>query len=341
MPPRCTAAVWPSQLAIAALQPDLILLSTPHGLALHRSAAVYQPLIDTTAQGTCEWKQQWTEYGVKVRLDGQRSGELLSFLQRRRREGEGEEEERVAVEGLISFAGLSTPLRWGETVPLYFALHDLISSASSASTPTTPLRFLDASAATFPPVVVLSQPRVGLTAEDRATFRIEQRKLLPRLGADLRHYLDSLPLRSLLVVSGDLAHTHAWSSDERQLPAIYTPDKSAWATFPQHGTAEAETYDEAVQRWMTGDAAHSRHESWVPDSDIICRQAGDVEEKGMSCGYTGLLTLQGVLGADKIAEVSDEGTVQSDWLLSDFAMYCPSYYGMASAMWTRRDETTT
>ena len=332
---------------IAALRPDLILLSTPHGLALHRSAAVYQPLIETVAQGSCEWKEQWTEYGVKVRLDGQRSGELLTFLQRRRREGEGEEEERVRAEGLTAFAGLSTPLRWGETVPLYFALHHLLSTSSSVPPPPStaaaaaaagPLRFLDASSAAFPGVVVLSQPRVGLTAEDRASFRIDQRKLLPRLGADLRHYLDSLPLRSLLVVSGDLAHTHRWSSDETVLPALYTPDKTAWTTFPQHGTTEADTYDEAVQRWMTGDGASARHESWVPDSDIICRQAGDVEEKGMSCGYTGLLTLQGVLGAEKVADVSSAATVESDWLMSDFCLMCPSYYGMASAMWTRRDK---
>ena len=305
---------------------------------------MYQPLIDTTARGTCEWKEQWTEYGVKVRLDGKRSGELLSFLQRKRREGEGEEEERVAVEGLISFAGLSTPLRWGETVPLYFALHDLVSTTSSASSaPDTiaPSRFLDASLAAFPPVVILSQPRVGLTAEDRAMFRLEQRKLLPRLGDDLRRYLDSLPLRSLLVVSGDLAHTHAWSSDERLLPAVYTPDQSAWSTFPQHGAPEANAYDDAVRRWMTGDGASERHEGWAPDSDILCRQAGDAEEKGISCGYTGLLTLQGVLGADKVAEAGDAAAVESEWLLSDFAMQCPCYYGMATAMWTRRDRAVT
>ena len=327
---------------IAALKPDLILLSTPHGLSMHRSAAVYQPYIVATAQGTCEWKEQWTEYGVKVRLDGQRSGELLEFLQRKRREGEGEEEERVRVEGLVSFAGLSTPLRWGETVPLYFALHDLVSAASTASPPAAaPSRLLDATAAALPSVVVLSQPRVGLTAQDRASFRIEQRKMLPRLGADLRHFLDTLPLRSLLVVSGDLAHTHKWSSDETQLPAIYTPDKTAWTTFPQHGTPEADAYDQAVHRWMTGDGASTRHERWVPDSDLICRQAGDVEEKGMSCGYTGLLTLQGVLGAETIADESSAATVDSDWLLSDFALQCPCYYGMASAMWTRRDKAAT
>ena len=333
---------------IAQLKPDLILLSTPHGLSLHRSAAIYQPYIDSTAQGTCEWKEQWTEYGVKVRLNGQRSGELLSFLQRRRVEGEGDEEERVRVEGLISFAGLSTPLRWGEAVPLYFALHDLVATSRtsptqppSAAAVTEPIRHLDAASAAFPAVVMLSQPRVGLTAEDRATFRIEQRKLLPRLGADLRHYLDALPLRSLLVVSGDLAHTHKWSSDEKQLPTIYMPDKTAWATFPQHGTQEADTYDDAVQRWITGEGASARHERWVPDSDIICRQAGDVEEKGMSCGYTGLLTLQGVLGAETVADVSDANTVESDWLLSDFSLHCPCYYGMATAMWTRREKVAT
>jgi hypothetical protein len=339
---------------IAALAPSLLILSTPHGLSLHQSAAVYQPYIPNAwAEGSCEWKQQWADFGVKVRLDGDESGRLLEHLRAKRDEGASQgdnEAERLPVQALVSFAGLSTPLRWGEAVPLHIALHDIVrqqqqqttAAASSASAP--PLRFLDAAASSScPSVVILSQPRLGLTAAERAAFRPRLPQLLFNLGRDLREYLTSASHlqqhRIVVIISGDLAHCHPWGDNT---PAIYTPDPSAFATFPREGRPEAELFDAAVRRWITGGG---KAEQWRLDRAIIADEAGGVEERALSCGYTGLLMLQGLMDGDTLsmadagnrdsnAAAAAAGGSVSDWLLSDLTLQLPSYYAMMSAMFT-------
>ena len=248
------------------------------------------------------------------------------------------------MEGLVSFAGLSTPLRWGETVPLYFALHALAhsrqhpptptsSTPPSSSPPPTPLRFLDCASEFFPPVVILSQPRLGLTPEARATFRPLVPSLLISLGRDLRSFIESLPHRTVLIVSGDLAHTHAWPEG---MGEEFLPDPSSTNVFPREGRAEAAVYDEEVGRWMTG--GKGGEGVWELEEEGIARRAGGVEEKAISCGWTGLLTMQGVMEKESICmEGKGVGAGQTDWVLSDFCLQRPTYYAMACALFSRNE----
>ena len=316
--------------SIASLAPTLIILSTPHGLALQQSAAIYQPYVARpTAQGSCEWKEQWKEYGVRVRIDGDVSGRLLEELMLLRR---GWPDDRLNVEALVSFAGLSTPLRWGEAVPLYFALHDLVARQRGGGAQST-VPFVDALSASAPPVVILSQPRLGLTAEQRTEFRKEAFDKLQHLGSDLRNFIDQLPHRTLLVVSGDLAHAHPWPS----LPDVYLPDPSSFNVFPREGRKQAETYDALVGHWMTGGREQSGEAGrWWLDEDTI-RRAWDVEEAAISCGSTGLLTMHAVMVGESVAWAGKDGSDTAEWVLSDYSRETPSYYAMATALFTSNE----
>jgi aromatic ring-opening dioxygenase LigB subunit len=126
---------------IAQLNPDLLILLTPHGLNLHHAFNIYQPGVsDGRASGTAEWNHEWTNYSVDVELDGDTSRDLHSYLK----------QHLTNVEGMLAFGGLSAPLRWGEVVPLYFALHHWNTR--------------DASIGRRPPkVVLIAQPARGVT----------------------------------------------------------------------------------------------------------------------------------------------------------------------------------
>ena len=232
-------------------------------------------------------------------------------------------------------------------MPLHIALHAILSQQTRTQPPTpsvsaAPLRFLDAAAASSscPRVVILSQPRLGLTAAERAAFRPRLPQLLFNLGRDVREYLTSAPHlqqeRIVLVVSGDLAHCHAWGDGT---PDVYKPDPSAFATFPREGRAEAALFDAVVRRWMTGGGQAGQ---WRLDRAVIAEEAGGLEEAALSCGYTGLLMLQGLLDGDTLAMAEaakgDFSTAAlagsssgSDWLLSDFTLQLPTYYAMMTA----------
>ncbi len=73
--------------SIAALQPDLIVLSTPHGVGMCSTIGVYQPSASsasklTAACGTADWNGEWTEYGVECAIDSLSAHSLLTHFHR-------------------------------------------------------------------------------------------------------------------------------------------------------------------------------------------------------------------------------------------------------------------
>jgi len=135
---------------IAELNPDLIILLTPHGINLHQVINIYQPgESNSKASGNAEWNNNWTDYSVDVSLDGKISRDLYLYLKQR----------LPKVEGMLSFGGLSTPLRWGEVVPLYFALHQLaLKRETNAS------RLKHISIQSQPKIIIIAQPAKGTTS---------------------------------------------------------------------------------------------------------------------------------------------------------------------------------
>jgi len=135
---------------IAEINPDLLILLTPHGINLHQAFNIYQPGVSNSkAIGNAEWNNQWTDYSVDVNLDGEISQDLYSYLKQR----------LARVEGMLSFAGLSAPLRWGEVVPLYFALHKL---ALKTQINTSSVKHI--SIQSRPKVIIIAQPMKGTTS---------------------------------------------------------------------------------------------------------------------------------------------------------------------------------
>ena len=93
---------------IEALQPEIIFLSTPHGLALEKSFGIYK---NETASGTAEWNDGYKEFAVSLKLRPKLASNLLDYLKRKNND----------VQGITSYtASAPIPLRWGEVVPTWF-----------------------------------------------------------------------------------------------------------------------------------------------------------------------------------------------------------------------------
>eukprot|EP01065_Artemidia_motanka_P019399 TRINITY_DN23030_c0_g1_i1.p1 TRINITY_DN23030_c0_g1~~TRINITY_DN23030_c0_g1_i1.p1 ORF type:complete len:307 (+),score=53.92 TRINITY_DN23030_c0_g1_i1:67-987(+) len=122
---------------------------------------------------------------------------------------------------------------------------------------------------------------------------------LLRLGGRLWRALESRDDRVAVVISSDLAHTHLASG-----PYGYCPC--------------AEPYDQAVGRWARD-----------MDAAALLRDAAQEQLRGaMSCGFTGMVMLQGLIAAAQTTDVH--------WSSHMYADYHPTYYGMMVASWQRQ-----
>ncbi|XP_002736211.1 protein TTE1956-like [Saccoglossus kowalevskii] len=241
---------------ISQLRPDVIFLSTPHGISSLTDFLFY---LNTNAYGVAETDNCDCPpccYNVTADLDFTLSQHILSELK----------DNSMNVSGIVGYGppGNSEvfPLRWGEVVPLYFAL-------KSHSTE----------------VVILSHPSRRYNHSD------EMIPELLSLGSFLYQTLNRIDQTVAVVISADLAHTH-----DKNGPYGYSPD--------------AEPFDKACGRWATT----------LNEGDILDIAAKYVNN-ALSCGYTGLVMLHGLLRSADL----------STWQPHLYANYHPSYYGMMVA----------
>lgn len=177
---------------------------------------------------------------------------------------------------------------------------------------------------------------VSTLDKERDSYRQEQSAILMEFGRSIRRWCDQSSQRILLVISGDQAHTHAWSA---QLPPIYQPDPSAFSRFPQSGIVQANRFDEIIENWMTGNNCITDNKLYRMDEKLLIDEAGALEKVALSCGYTGSLTMQGVLESDLIqnrtVDPAELVSQSAEWLLSYFISCHPTYYGMTAALYIR------
>ncbi|MFW9945404.1 MAG: hypothetical protein ACFFDX_01100 [Candidatus Odinarchaeota archaeon] len=207
------------------LRPEIIFLTTPHSIALSNDYGIY---LNMGGSGTAEWDGEYQEYVVNVKINQKISNQLLDYLSKK----------GTAINGISAYAmSVHAPLRWGEAVPLWF-LRDLSSN---------------------PKYVILSQP----------LRRLEQPKeLIPEtitLGNDLELFFESIKKRVVVIISGDLGHTHK-------------------AEGPYGFAEEAEIFDKMIQEWATS-----------LDSKILTKKVIPILEKAMCCGFIGFVILQGMI----------------------------------------------
>ncbi len=176
----------------------------------------------------------------------------------------------------------------------------------------------------------------NILARDEESFDVERRPFLLQFGRTLRSWCNNSSQRILLVISGDQAHTHSWST---QLPTLYQPDPSCFSKFPQSGTEHSKIFDDIIHDWITGKRSKSENKLYQLDEKLIVNDAGNIEKFAISCGYSGSLTMQGVLENDwienRIENSSQPINPSSKWLLTDFISSCPTYYGMMAALYIR------
>ncbi len=152
---------------IAILNPDVILVTSPHGISLSNNFGIY---INKSAQGTAEWEGEYQKYQIQVDIDLEFTEELHTYLQ----------SNKQPISKITAYSqGVSIPLRWGESVPLWF------------------LRNLPKSKYTF-----LSQPmnRYNPTSEFQDCAKV--------LGENIGNFINSHNKRVIVLISADLSHTH-------------------------------------------------------------------------------------------------------------------------------------
>eukprot|EP00054_Salpingoeca_dolichothecata_P024996 m.172375 g.172375 ORF g.172375 m.172375 type:complete len:313 (+) comp25212_c1_seq2:230-1168(+) len=113
---------------------------------------------------------------------------------------------------------------------------------------------------------------------------------LLHLGGELFHHFNNLDDSVYLINSCDLAHTHL-------------------ASGPYGFSPAAEPFDRACGRWV-----ETRNSSFLLDT------AAGLVEKALSCGFPGLVILQGLMNASPLG-----------WTSNLFSIAHPTYYGMLVA----------
>ena len=218
---------------VRAMQPDIIILHTPHSICLSNSLGVY---LNPSAAGNAKWMGAWEKFAVAVRLANEEAKSLLVHLQ----------QAEVAAEGIIAFANFDIPMRWSEVIPLWFITQalggDIGPRDETVGAPAEP-----------PP----GQPRIilltegcgggtGASSADRAAVSPGKIPETLRTGAEIRNWANQQTQRIVFLGSVDLAHGHG-NSRCPQLPDGSGPDpryRKPRYEEPLHG---AEPFDEAMQ----------------------------------------------------------------------------------------------
>lgn len=194
---------------IFALQPDLIILTTPHGISLLESFGVY---CGYEGFGTAEWQGKFTEYSITLQIDRAESLNFIDFAKKTNKE--------VKIEGIVSFIEtIPIPLRWSEVVPAYFLNERWKKNAiykTESSKPIPPL----------PKFMIISIPRSRLDLSGNLV------KNSLELGELLADYFEKIDKKVVFFQSGDLAHTHEITSEKlKTLPQPYPIRENAYKFF--------------------------------------------------------------------------------------------------------------
>lgn len=149
-----------------------------------------------------------------------------------------------------------------------------------------------------PGVVVWSQPLRRLPCSSCMASELLE------LGSKLYRILAALPTKVWVVISADLAHVHS---------AGVNP-------YPPNNTA-ADLFDKAVGEWAA-----------TLDETALLQDATEVVDNALSCGYTGLVLLHGILRS------APEGLPAWRPTLHEGPSH-PTYYGMMVSSMQRQRQT--
>ncbi|MBN1329402.1 MAG: hypothetical protein JXA54_08005 [Candidatus Heimdallarchaeota archaeon] len=93
---------------IAKLKPDIIFMTSPHGIALSEEYGIY---VNKSGEGSAEWNGSYQDYKINIDFNQELAIELYEYLI----------EKETNVSKIATFTpSVDAPLRWGEAVPLWF-----------------------------------------------------------------------------------------------------------------------------------------------------------------------------------------------------------------------------
>jgi aromatic ring-opening dioxygenase LigB subunit len=289
------------------VDPDLIFLSTPHGIALSNDFGIY---LGSTASGSADIGKdlhnashaQYRVHLPTIALDPRLSEQLVDEL--------------IALQQNVSAIQVSAddsveiPLQWAEVIPLMLIPPRQKQSRSPLwlSSPLRQRRLDAVSTSTQPRRhLILSQP---LRRYTHATDMVSE---LVALGRDFRTWIDARPERVAVVISGDMSHTHRPDG-----PYGYSDQSSA--------------FDAAVGRW----AADPCHQA-----ASLLEEARFLQPKALSCGFTGMVLLHGMLCGGDDDNIDDQngngdnGFDPTAWDAHVWVNRNVTYYGMMVASYER------
>ncbi len=159
---------------VAEMEPDLIMLHSPHGIILSTSLCIYG---NERASGNAEWKGQWKDIEVDVSCCTDTVDKLKSYFN----------SNYVAADKLRMFGGRGpNPLRWGEVIPIWFIEKALKEKKHEAK------------------YVLLTSPRVGLPD------RLDPMHM--REGGVLARFIKESSMKIVMAISGDLSHLYYYGT---------------------------------------------------------------------------------------------------------------------------------
>lgn len=267
---------------VAAQNPDIIFLSTPHGIADLDRFLLY---LNAEASGVtyADSCTNATECAYKLKI-GLAANDSLTLAQHLRKShrvsgisafgpppplgGAGPSLRKRAEQGKPPANGdddgVPLPLAWAEIIPLYF-------------------------------IPRIKQTRVIILSHPSRRYNNSGEPMMAELlhlGRSLFLRLEHMPERVVVVISADLAHTH-----DKDGPYGYSP--------------AAQPFDDAVGRYLT-----------TLNPLALLETAAGLVSEALSCGFTGLVALHGML--------SEAGLRK--WTPSLLVNGYPTYYGMAVAI---------
>ena len=255
---------------------DLIFLSTPHGIQLTHDFGIYlghqaSGTINITGDNANNSHPPVSITMPPIDLAGPLSLDLLVELT-------SDQEKTFNVEGIAPSADGSqdVPLEWAEIIPLMFLPEDKRRSSQ---------------------YIIWSYPLRRYT---------ESPDMVPELikvGAAVRNWMEQIPLRIGVLISGDMSHTHE-------------------ATGPYGYSNTSAQFDAAVGHWAANPCSHSVS---------LLQEARSLQNHAMSCGFTGLVLLHGILCGDDNSDYHRLPTW--DPLVNDhvYVNRNATYYGMMAA----------
>ncbi|XP_052796065.1 protein CA_C1420-like [Mya arenaria] len=157
---------------IRSLNPEVIFLSTPHGIADYKNFLMYSNSVGSGFGDVDDCLQKPCQYNLTINLDSNIAERFFAA------QGYSNNVSLLSAFGPEG-SNNSVPLRWGEVIPLL-----LVNMTATVK------------------VVILSQPT------RRYTETLDMTTELTNLGRHLGMFLHGLTERVAVVISADLAHTH-------------------------------------------------------------------------------------------------------------------------------------